>query len=306
MWSFLKRTFLLMIINILVISTILVVFNTLIHFFEIEWLEANSESLQGMLVLYSIFGFSGAFISLFMSKKIAKWRMKVRILDVNTQNATDRWLVQAVHRLSEMAGLKVMPEVGLYNSPEVNAFATGASKKSSLVAVSTGLLERMSKDEAEGVIGHEVAHIANGDMVTMTLLQGLMNTMALFIASIIAHAVSNMGNNEGRRGGGFMHFMIFQLAYMVISMFGAVVLNYFSRYREFKADEGGAMYAGRKKMIGALKALEKATQLVDKSHPSMTNFKISGGRQKSFLMKLFSTHPPLEERIARLNNGQLI
>jgi heat shock protein HtpX len=190
-----------------------------------------------------------------------------------------------------------MPEVGIYDSPEVNAFATGPSKSRSLVAVSSGLLRSMRQDEVEGVLAHEVSHIGNGDMVTMTLLQGVMNAFVMFFARVIAYALTRSGDSRNNNSGSY--WLIVLLLQVVLGILGALVVNWFSRYREFRADHGGATLAGRERMIGALRRLAANQELVDTQHQALATMKINGARGWA---ALFATHPPLQERIAALEN----
>lgn len=254
---------------------------------------------QKMFLLCLVWGFGGAFISLAISRIVAKFAMGVQVIDPRDPGQFGD-IVDMVHRLSQKAGLTTMPEVGIYDSPEVNAFATGPTKSRALVAVSTGLLRRMDRDAVEGVIGHEVAHIANGDMVTMTLIQGVVNAFVMFLARAIAIALSQVGRKDGEEGSTHMNYLVVFLLELVLSFFGMIVVAWFSRYREYRADAGGARVAGKEKMVGALAALNRFygvnAEVEDK--PSMATLKISG-KQGGF-MALFSTHPPLEDRIARL------
>ncbi len=258
----------------------------------------NPSTYLGLSAVCLAYGMIGSFISLSMSKFMAKRSMGLQMLDPETEaDPRLREIVQSVHRYASAAGLRTMPEVAVYDSPELNAFATGPSKNNSLVAVSTGLLGSMSKDEVEGVLGHEVAHIANGDMVTMTLLQGVINAFVLFLARIIASAVARGSDN---RGGGMAYFGISMALQMVFGVLGSVVVAWFSRWREFRADEGGAEYAGRHKMIAALKKLASHTGVADPRQPkAYASMKISAGGLKS----LMSSHPPLEKRIYALQQG---
>jgi len=248
-----------------------------------------------LLIFSAVIGFSGAFISLLLSKWTAKWMLKVKIIDPNTISPQEQVLLDMVYRMAEKAGIKKMPEVGVYPSREVNAFATGPSKNNSLVAVSSGLLERLDKDAVEGVIAHEVAHIANGDMVTMTLLQGVINTFVIFLARIVAYAVSNMVRSEI---AGIVHFACIIIFQIFFSILGSIVVMAYSRYREYQADASGASLAGREKMIHALKSLKRTLNLVDTEHVSIQTFKINGGRSSWF--KLFASHPDIDDRIKRL------
>jgi heat shock protein HtpX len=238
----------------------------------------------------------GAFISLAMSRMTAKWMMGVKVIDPNTQNPTERRILEMVHTLAQRARLPAMPEVGIYDAPEVNAFATGPSKRRSLVAVSTGLLQRMDQDSVEGVLGHEITHIANGDMVTMTLIQGVINTMVLIVSRVLATIVASQAEERSRP---MLQMLVFYLLQIVLSLFGSMIVCYFSRAREFRADAGGARLAGRERMISGLNSLKGIYEQVDVSHPSVATLKIAG-KTTSVLATLFATHPPLDERIARL------
>ena len=249
-----------------------------------------------LLVMAAIFGFGGAFISLAMSKWMAK-RM-VRVIE-QPQNEGERWLVDVVARQAQAAGIK-MPEVGIFDAPEINAFATGPSRNNSLVAVSTGLLRAMNRDEAEAVLGHEVSHVANGDMVTMALIQGVLNTFVIFLARVVGRIVDSAisGNREG---GGMMYYLIVMVLDIVFGILASIIAMWFSRWREFRADRGGASLAGREKMIAALQRLSQtygATTLPTE----VRAFGISGGVGHG-LKRLFMSHPPLEERIAALQNA---
>ena len=291
-----KRVFIFFLINILILTTIAFTWSIAASYFGI-----NLNGYMGLMFLCLAFGMGGAFISLFLSKKIAKWAMKITILDPQkTQDPRMQELVEQVHRMSVAAGLPKMPEVGVYDSAEVNAFATGPSKRNSLVAVSTGLLHRLGKDEVEAIIGHEVAHIANGDMVTMTLIQGIINTLVMFAAQIIARIVASQVDEKFSWIVHLASVIILQIA---LSILGSIAVNYYSRRREFRADAGGAKLAGRGKMISALKALTDSQHLIDPRQEGLASLKISGV-QKSQLARLFSTHPPLEERIRRLERGR--
>lgn len=249
----------------------------------------------------------GAFISLALSRQMAKWMMGVkvidpRVIDPATRESELQGLVQTVHHLCRAAGLTTMPQVGIYQSPEPNAFATGPTKARSLVAVSTGLLQRMNEKELEGVLGHEISHIANGDMVTMTLLQGVVNAFVMFLARAIAFAIAQAGNrrDDDNRGFSYGSYFLVQFALEIVFMIlGSMVVAWFSRYREFRADAGGARLAGRDKMIGALEALQRNLDIIDpRTKPAFQSLQISS-RRGGFL-RLFSTHPPLGERIRRL------
>ncbi|MBI4376722.1 MAG: protease HtpX [Elusimicrobia bacterium] len=288
-----KRVFLFVAVNMLVLVTISIVLQVLgIR----PYLTAYGIDYQALMAFCLVWGMGGAFISLGISRIMAKWMLGVQVIDPERATGELGELVQTVHRLAKSANLPAMPEVGIYDSPEVNAFATGPTKARALVAVSTGLMERMSQRQMEGVLGHEVAHIANGDMVTMTLVQGIVNAFVMFFARVIAFAVSQNVKEESRRMVNFMVTMVLEIAF---SLLGAMVVAYFSRRREFRADEGGAQLAGSASMIDALKALKRSTERIGlEEHASVATLKISG--QSGGLMAMLATHPPLEERIARL------
>lgn len=249
-----------------------------------------------------LWGFAGSFISLFASKFIAKRMMRVQVIDPKGASGEAAWLLDAVYNYARQAGLKVMPEVGVYQSADLNAFATGPSRNNSLVAVSSGLLRNMSRDEVEGVLAHEVAHIANGDMVGMTLIQGVVNAFVIFFARILAYAIGNAVDSRYRFAVEFASIIVFQIAFGLI---GSMVTAYYSRRREFRADRGGARYAGRDKMIGALKALSRnfnvPVQQPQKGEEAFASLKIfpTGGQLRAML----STHPPLEMRIKQLERA---
>ncbi len=262
------------------------------------YLTAQGLNLTSLLIFAAIMGFGGSFISLAISKWMAKKSMGVRVIE-SPANATEAWLVDTIRKFSAEAGIK-MPEVGLYDAPDVNAFATGMSRNSSLIAVSTGLLRQMTREEAEAVLGHEVAHAANGDMVTLALIQGVVNTFVMFLSRVIGHTVDRVvfKNQEGH-GPAFFVTMI--VAEMVLGILASIIVMWFSRQREFRADRGGASLAGRGAMIAALERLNSLHP-----HPlpdKMAAFGIAGGVGGG-LKRLFMTHPPLEERIAALRAAQ--
>jgi len=257
----------------------------------------------GSLIAFClIWGMVGSFISLLLSKQMAKWTLGVRVIEPNTTDSYERTLLDTVYRLAHGAGLQRMPEVGVYDSPEVNAFATGATKNRSLVAVSSGLLRSMDRASVEGVLGHEVTHIANGDMVTMALLQGVVNAFVMALARIIAFAIDNAMRSNDRDGRGLGYFAYAAIVWgleLILFIPGSMVIAAFSRFREFRADAGGARLAGRQNMIGALRNLQRVQGLNDDipAQPAYASFKIARtGRVAS----LFSSHPPLDVRIARL------
>jgi heat shock protein HtpX len=291
-----KRFGLLIVTNILILVTLSVLAQVLgIN----RWLTARGVDYQMLAAFCLLWGFGGAFISLAISRIMAKFAMGVQVIDPRQPGQFGE-LVDTVHRLAQKAGLPAMPEVGIYDSPEINAFATGPSKSRSLVAVSTGLLHRMNRDERDGVLGHEVAHIANGDMVTMTLIQGVVNAFVMFLARAIAIALSSAGRRDGEENGGHMNYLVVFVLEMLFSFLGMFVVAWFSRYREYRADAGGARVAGKEKMVGALAALNRfhGVNAQVETQPSVATLKISG--KAGGLMALLSTHPPLEDRIARL------
>jgi len=289
-----KRLFLFVLLNILVIVTISITLEILgIH----GYLTSYGIDFGALIVFCFILGMGGAFISLGLSRIMAKWMMGVKLIDPDTRDTNLRWLIDTVYKLARQAGINKMPEVGIYMSPEINAFATGPTRNRALVAVSAGLLEVMNEDEIEGVLGHEISHIANGDMVTMTLLQGVINAIVMFLARIIAFAVTSRKDGE-RDSSPVMRFIITLALEVLLSFLGMILLAWFSRYREFKADEGGARLSGRDKMILALEKLKRTIDRSDLTNvESVKAFKISS---KSSFLKLFATHPPLDERIKKL------
>lgn len=301
MW--LRRIGLFIITNILVVVTISLVLNLL---GVRPYLTQRGIDYNSLMVFCLVCGFGGAFISLALSRWMAKMMMHIEVIDPeNPGDADQRWLVQTVHRLAEKAGLNTMPEVGFYQSPDPNAFATGPGRSSALVAVSTGLFQQMGRDEIEAVLGHELTHVANGDMVTMTLLQGIINAFVMFFARVIAFALTR--SNDDRRGNNYMaQYFITILLEMFLSVLGSVIVMAFSRWREFRADAGGARLAGRSKMINALRALqqvqEKMKGVAQAEPKAIAAFKISS---RDGLFSLFASHPPLEVRIERLQSGDI-
>lgn len=299
-----KRIFLLLAVNFLVMITISFILSIL---GVRPYLTAYGLDYNSLIMFCLVWGMGGALISLGLSRLMARWMMGVQLVPSDTRDPTLQQLVQTVHSLAKGAHLPAMPQVGIYDSPEVNAFATGPTKSRALVAVSTGLLNRMSNEEIEGVLGHEITHVANGDMVTMTLIQGVVNAFVMFLSRVIAFALSQAlrGDRDDRdRGFSYGTFYIVQFILEIIFMIlGSMVVAAFSRWREFRADAGGARLAGRTNMIHALEALCKTSDIMYVSHmPAVQSLKISNGRRGGF-WGLFATHPPLEERIARLQAG---
>ncbi|MGR8951109.1 MAG: protease HtpX [Gammaproteobacteria bacterium] len=289
------RIFLFLATNIAILIVISIVFNVLGLSGTLDAQGINL-NLNALLVMSAVIGMSGSFISLVMSKWSAKNAMGVYVIE-HPQNQTEKWLVDTVARLARQADIG-MPEVGLFQASEPNAFATGMSKNSALVAVSTGLLESMSADEVEAVLGHEISHVANGDMVTMALMQGVVNTFVYFFATLIGHVVDRAVFRT-ERGYGPAYFITQIIAQLVLGILASMLVMWFSRRREFRADAGGAHLAGRQKMIGALRALQRSHEPA--ALPGqLAAFGINGGG----VMRLFMSHPPLEERIAALQNSR--
>jgi len=283
-----KRIFLFLLTNLAIVLTLTIVVSVLGV--------AGGPDLGSLAVFCLIWGMGGAFISLQISRWIAKRATGVHLIDGRTGDPQLDWLYQTVERLTRQANLP-MPEVGVYESGEVNAFATGPSKSRSLVAVSAGLMRAMRQDEIEGVLAHEVSHIANGDMVTMTLLQGVMNAFVMFFARVIASVL--VRSDDNRRGGGGMYFLVVIVLQIVLGILASLITAWFSRHREYRADAGGAHLAGRERMVGALRRLAANHELVDTRHQALATMKIN---DLPGWMALLSTHPPLEARIAALQD----
>jgi len=299
MGSWLKRISLFLALNFLVVITLSVLTSVL---GVRPYIQAYGMDYGSLMAFCLIWGMGGAFISLALSRIMAKMMMGVRVIDPRqAHDSQTQWLLETVHHLARSAGLSTMPEVGIYDSPEVNAFATGPTKNRALVAVSSGLLDRMNRDQVEGVLGHELAHVANGDMVTMTLIQGVVNAFVMFLARAIAFAVAQGGRDRDEESRGFSsgtYFIVHFVLEIVFMILGSILVAFVSRCREFRADHGGARLAGRDKMISALEALRRNYELIDtQAQPAVQSLKISG---RGGFMQLFSTHPSLEERIARL------
>lgn len=269
--------------------------------FGLSTLQANGVDidLTGTLVMCGLFGFSGSLISLFLSKTMAKRSAGVQLIE-QPQNETERWLYDTVADISQRAGIK-MPEIGIFPSQQPNAFATGWNKNDALVAVSAGLLQNMKPNEVRAVLAHEVAHVANGDMVTLTLIQGVVNTFVLFFSRIIGHVVDR-AVFKTQRGYGPGYYIVSIVAQVILGFFATMIVMWFSRYREFRADEGGAKYADRQSMIGALEALKRGSQMPDEMPENLAAFGIGSGK-KTGLRELFSSHPPLDVRIEALKAG---
>jgi heat shock protein HtpX len=259
------------------------------------YLDAHGSSLGGLLTWAALFGFGGAFVSLALSKMQAKMAMGVQVIG-QSADPTEQWLLSVIERHARNAGVG-MPEVGMFESPEPNAFATGASRNSSLVAVSTGLLQRMNREEIEAVLGHEMTHVANGDMVTLTLIQGIVNTFVLFLARVVGNIIDRavFRSEDGR---GIASYFTFYALQVVFGLLATPIVMWFSRWREFRADRGGAQLAGTGNMIAALEELKRVHEPLPA--PQFAAFGIADGAVASGLRRLFMSHPPLDERIAAL------
>lgn len=291
------RIALLVLTNFAILAVLFVTMNIISALFGIDM---SAGSMGSILTMAVVIGFGGSFINLLISKWMAKRSMGVELIDT-PRTSEERWLVETVRRQAEAAGIG-MPEVGIFYSPDPNAFATGANRNNALVAVSRGLLDHMTPDEVEAVLGHEIGHVANGDMITQTLLQGVLNTFVIIFARLIGLAIDNFlrGNND-EGGVGMGYFIGSIVAEILLGFLAMIIVMWFSRWREFRADVAGADLAGRQKMINALKRLQQAhTQDLP---GEMAAFGIAGGIGGG-LKKLFMTHPPLEERIAALENAR--
>ncbi len=269
-----------------------------------KWLTHQGLNYQALLVFSLVVGFAGSIISLLISKFMAKMAYKIKTIDPeHPQNENERWLANTVSILAHDANIP-MPELGVYESPEVNAFATGPSKRNSIVAVSSALLSQMNRRETQGVLAHEVSHISNGDMITMVLLQGILNTFVVFLARVagflIDSAMSKGRDGESRGGGGIGYFISVFVCQMIFSVLASIIVMWFSRHREYKADASAAKLCGKQPMIEGLEKLRSIVEgrhFVDERGQALSTFKISG---KSAMLALFSTHPPLEKRIEAL------
>lgn len=301
--TWIKRIGLFLVVNFLVVFTISVI----LSLFNVRpYLDAYGIHYRSLLIFCLVWGMGGALISLALSKVMAKWMMGVKIIHTRDGNSTHQMLLRLVTKLSREAGLRAIPEVGIFSSKSPNAFATGPTHNHSLVAVSSGLLEQMNEEEIEGVLAHEISHIANGDMITMTLLQGVVNAFVMFLARALAFAFSGLGRSQQSRGGSYAGYymltFIFQTVFMLL---GILVIAGFSRYREYRADFGGASLAGKGKMIAALQRLQDQPKLHSMpAHQSIQALMISNPMKMGWT-QLFSTHPPLEERIARLRHTSM-
>ncbi len=298
--SWIKRFGLFFLLNIIIVLTL----SALTSLFGFDrFLSAKGLNYSQLALFCLVWGMGGAFISLALSRIMAKWMMGVKLIDENSFDPRLQNLKHTVHELSRQAGLSVMPEVGVYEAAEINAFATGPSRNRSLVAVSSGLLQQMTPQQVRGVLAHEVAHIANGDMVTMTLLQGVVNAFVMFLARVIALAVSQLFRNQDEStpaSGGLAYFGIQMVLELIFMVFGSMLVASFSRWREYRADAGGARLGGRANMIAALEGLKRNLQLPETDSPAaVATLKIEGGKGQG-IMRFFASHPSLDDRIARL------
>lgn len=291
-----KRIGFVLMVNLGVMITLSIILN----FFGLgSYMTTTGIDYTSLMIFCFVWGMGGAFISLFISKWMAKKMMGVQIIDESQARTADgQWLFQTVNRLSQAAGLSKMPEVGIYESPEMNAFATGPSRSNSLVAVSSGLLQKMNRSEVEGVLAHEVAHIANGDMVTMTLVTGVVNAFGMFLARVAGHLLSTMVDEEKAPIVRMIATIVFDIVFNFLGMF---VVAYVSRQREYRADKGAASLGGRDKMIAALERLRNEMAPVPNEKSPMATMQISNRR--GGLFSLLSTHPALEDRIERLRTA---
>jgi heat shock protein HtpX len=291
-----KRIFLFIATNLAIVF----VLNIVLHLLGADRIlnEHGGLDINSLLIFSAVFGFAGSFISLAISKWMAKMSMGVQVI-TQPSNSTEIWLVDTVRKFAQEAGIG-MPEVGIFDSPDMNAFATGARRDNALVAVSSGLLRNMSRQEAEAVIGHEISHVANGDMVTLTLIQGVVNTFVIFLSRVIGYVVDRVILKNDREGTGIGYFVAVMVSQILLGILASMIVMWFSRYREFRADAGGAKLSGRNNMIGALQRLQNFHNQAAMPE-SLAAFGISG---KTGISRLFMSHPPLEERIAALQNAQ--
>jgi heat shock protein HtpX len=292
-----KRIFLFLVTNLAVLALLSVVIFIIEQVFGVRLAQGGT---GGLLVFAAVFGFGGALISLALSKWTAKRMMGVRVITA-PQSDVERWLIATVQRLAERVRIG-MPEVGIFDAEEMNAFATGARRNAALVAVSTGLLRSMSRPQIEAVLGHEISHVANGDMVTLALLQGVLNTFVIFLARIIGSIVDRALFKNDRQQSGIGFFLTTMVAQIVLGILASMIVSWYSRRREFRADRGGADLAGTGSMIGALEVLKRSQG--EPMPPQMQAFGINSGDTGGF-MRLFMSHPPLDERIAALQTQEL-
>jgi heat shock protein HtpX len=298
-----KRVFLFLSVNLLIVLTISAILNVL----NIQpFLQKYGLNYTSLMIFCLIWGMGGAIISLMLSRIMAKWMMGVRLIDSATHDASYQRIYKMVERLSASANLPCTPEVGIFSSDTPNAFATGPTKKRSLVAISTGLIHKMQPGELEAIIGHEISHIANGDMVTMTLLQGIVNAFVMFLARVLAFVIARNGKNEKESsfsyGSYYLFVFLFEIVFMIL---GSIVICFYSRQREYRADLGGAKLSSFANMISALNSLEKKSENAPIEHekPALQAFMIYS-KKVGLFSRLFSTHPPISERVEKLKNQQ--
>ena len=293
-----KRILLLVVTNL----AVMVVLSIVARLLGIDqWLAAQGSGMSSLLAFAAVFGFGGALISLAISKWMAKMSMGVRVIQ-NPTTPTERWLVETVAAHARAVGIG-MPEVGVFDSPQPNAFATGARRDAALVAVSTGLLQRMNEREVQAVLGHEISHVANGDMVTLTLIQGVVNTFVIFLSRIVGNIVDRAFFRSDNGRGGPAYFICVLVSEIVLGFLASLIVLAFSRWREFRADRGGAKLAGTGNMIAALEALKTAHEPLPAQQ--FANFGIASGKAAGGLARLLMSHPPLEERSAALRTAAL-
>ncbi len=289
-----RRIFLFTLVNVFVAATISIITSIFAALFSFDL-----SRYSGILLFFLFFGMGCAFVSLALSKILSKWMFGVKIIDPKTTDPVGKQLIEMVLEMSNKMGLSKMPEVGVYESEEVNSFSTGPSKDNSLVALSTGLVRRMSKEQVEGVLAHEITHVANGDMVSLTLIQGVVNILVIIPSKSIAKAFSSPIKKDSTRN--IINYSLFMTLQIVLGLLGILIVNHYSRVREFHADAGGAKLVGREKMLSALVALSKSRELIDPNHTSLASLKISSETKK--YLKLLSTHPPMDERLLKLETA---
>ncbi|SFH37818.1 protease HtpX [Modicisalibacter xianhensis] len=266
------------------------------------YLQANGLNMNSLLIFCFVFGMAGSLVSLFLSKKMAKWSTKTQIID-QPRDANEQWLVNTVAELARDAGIKT-PQVGIFPAQQSNAFATGWNKNDALVAVSAGLLNRMRPEEIRAVLAHEIGHVANGDMVTLALIQGVLNTFVMFFARVVAQVLDSFLRRDDNEGLGFMgYFAVVIVAEIVFGLIASVIVAWFSRFREYRADAAGAKLAGSGAMINALARLKAETQMPNQMPDTLTAFGITAGQSRKIMERLFASHPPLDDRIRALKES---
>ncbi|MEC9482174.1 MAG: protease HtpX [Halomonas sp.] len=266
------------------------------------YLQANGLNMNSLLIFCFVFGMAGSLVSLFLSKPMAKWSTKTQIID-QPRDANEQWLVNTVAELARDAGIK-MPEVGIFPAQQSNAFATGWNRNDALVAVSAGLLNRMRPEEIRAVLAHEIGHVANGDMVTLALIQGVLNTFVMFFARVVAQVLDSFLRRDDNEGLGFFgYFAVVIVAEIVFGLIASVIVAWFSRFREYRADAAGAKLAGSGAMINALARLKAETQMPNQMPDTLTAFGITTGQSRKIMERLFASHPPLDDRIRALKES---